>query len=189
MDALVLGLVVRCGGVGDGEDERSGAVLLEGVCVGPDLVGGVEALAVVVAIGVVGVKGASGIDKAGGIIIRVVAVVGGSVGIKGVGEADDAGVVVEIAVAVGDGAIGIVAAAAAAAAAAGVVEGVGAFAGDGVRTDVGMASGADTGGDGDGGVAEVEGMRQMLREKSMLHRVSTFRVRVSRKDGRKVVSA
>ena len=59
-----------CGGVGDGGDERSGAALLEGVRVGPDLVGGVEALAVVVAIGVVGVKGASGIDKAGGIICQ-----------------------------------------------------------------------------------------------------------------------
>ena len=70
MDALVFGLVVMCGGVGDGGGERSGAALLEGVRVGPDLVGGVEALAVVVAIGVVGVKGVSGIDKAGGIICQ-----------------------------------------------------------------------------------------------------------------------
>jgi hypothetical protein len=146
-----------CGGVGDGGDEWSGAALLEGVRVGPDLVGGVGGLVVVVAIGVVDVKGASGIDKAGGIIVRVVAVVGGSIGIEGVGDADDAGVIVETAVAVAGGAVGV--AVAAPAAAGGVVEGVGAFAGEGVSAEVGISSGAE-GSDDD---------KDMMTSKSKTH--------------------
>jgi hypothetical protein len=110
-----------------------------------DLVGGVGELVVVIAIGIVDVKGVSSIDKASGIIIiiiRVVAIVGGSVSIEGVGDANDASVIVKIAVVVADGTIGVAAAAAAAAAAGGIVKGVGAFTGDGVGAKVRILSGA-----------------------------------------------
>jgi hypothetical protein len=137
VDTLVLGPVVVCGGIGDW-GERSGAALIEGVSVGPDLIGGVGALAIVVAIGIVGVKGASSIDEPGGVIVRVVAVVGGGISIEGVGDVDDTGIVVEIVVAVAGSAIGVEVAAAAVV----VVGGVGAFAGDGVGAQVRIASGA-----------------------------------------------
>ena len=114
----MLEIVVMCGGVGDGENGRSGvgAAVVESVDVGP-VVEDVGVFAVAVAMGV---AGAHGIDEAGGVVVRVVVVIGGGVGGKGAGD----GVVVEIPVAV-----------------AVVVEGVRVTTGDDVDTEFGIAVG------------------------------------------------